>query len=92
MVELSSGDVAIVVAHNRVRRLKPRVLLVTGPDKTPLSRPTSLDLLYCPGRPEGGRARYRRSLPPARSASIRASITSNDAGCGIAVRRDARAP
>jgi HD-GYP domain-containing protein (c-di-GMP phosphodiesterase class II) len=64
MVELSSGDVAIVVAHNRVRRLKPRVLLVTGPDKTPLSRPTPLDLLYAPGGPGGRELAIARSLPP----------------------------
>lgn len=64
MVELSSGDVAIVVAHNRVRRLKPRVLLVTGPDKTPLSRPTSLDLLYAPADPKGAELAIARSLPP----------------------------
>ncbi|HEY4997526.1 MAG TPA: HD-GYP domain-containing protein, partial [Usitatibacter sp.] len=32
LIELSTGEVAIVVAHNKVRRLKPRVLVVTGPD------------------------------------------------------------
>jgi HD-GYP domain-containing protein (c-di-GMP phosphodiesterase class II) len=46
MIELSTGEVAIVVAHNRVRRLKPRVLVVTGPDKTPSPHPAMLDLLY----------------------------------------------
>jgi HD-GYP domain-containing protein (c-di-GMP phosphodiesterase class II) len=48
MIELSTGEVAIVVAHNKVRRLKPRVLVVTGPDKTRLPHPSMLDLLYDP--------------------------------------------
>ncbi len=46
LIELSTGEVAIVVAHNRVRRLKPRVLVVTGPDKTRSPHPAMLDLLY----------------------------------------------
>ncbi|MGZ5106216.1 MAG: HD domain-containing phosphohydrolase [Usitatibacter sp.] len=46
LIELSTGEVAIVVAHNKVRRLKPRVLVVTGPDKTPSPHPAMLDLLY----------------------------------------------
>ncbi len=45
LVELSSGEVAIVVAHNRVRRLEPKVLVLTWPDKTPLARPIERDLL-----------------------------------------------
>jgi HD-GYP domain-containing protein (c-di-GMP phosphodiesterase class II) len=46
LIELSSGEVAVVVEHSKVRRLKPRVLVVTGPDKTPAQHPTLLDLLY----------------------------------------------
>ncbi len=48
LIELSTGEVAVVVAHNKVRRLKPRVLIVTGPDKTPAPYPTMIDLLYDP--------------------------------------------
>ena len=48
LVELSTGEVAVVVAHNKVRRLKPRVLVVTGPDKTPAGYPSLVDLLYDP--------------------------------------------
>jgi HD-GYP domain-containing protein (c-di-GMP phosphodiesterase class II) len=48
LIELNTGEVAIVVAHNKVRRLKPRVLMVTGPDKTVAGYPTLLDLLYDP--------------------------------------------
>ena len=48
LIELSSGEVAIVVAHNKLRRLKPRVLVVTGPDKNKLPHPAMVDLLYDP--------------------------------------------
>jgi HD-GYP domain-containing protein (c-di-GMP phosphodiesterase class II) len=54
LVELSSGEVAIVVAHNRARRLQPRVLVLTGSDKSPLAEPFERDLLV-----EGGSARAR---------------------------------
>jgi HD-GYP domain-containing protein (c-di-GMP phosphodiesterase class II) len=64
MVELSSGEVAIVVAHNRVRRLKPRVLLVTGPDKSALSRPAPLDLLYAGDARGAEELTITRSLAP----------------------------
>lgn len=48
LIELSTGEVAVVVEHSKVRRLKPRVLVVTGPDKKPAPYPTMLDLLYDP--------------------------------------------
>lgn len=63
MVELSSGEVAVVIAHNRVRRLKPRVLLLTGPDKTPLRRPVPLDLLYAPAGADDEELTIVQALP-----------------------------
>jgi hypothetical protein len=48
MVELSTGEVAVVVSHSKVRRLKPRVLIISGKDKTPLQTPATLDLLHPP--------------------------------------------
>ena len=48
LIELSTGEVAVVVSHNKLRRLKPRVLVVTGPDKTRLPHPAMIDLLYDP--------------------------------------------
>ncbi len=62
LVELSSGEVAIVVSHNRVRRLEPRVLVLTWPDKSPLSEPVERDLLT-QGRTDQGRLRIVRGLP-----------------------------
>jgi HD-GYP domain-containing protein (c-di-GMP phosphodiesterase class II) len=56
LVELTSGEVAVVVAHNRVRRLEPRVLVLTWPDKAPLSKPIERDLLTQSG---GGAGRLR---------------------------------
>jgi HD-GYP domain-containing protein (c-di-GMP phosphodiesterase class II) len=44
LVELSNGEIAVIVAHNRVRRLEPRVLVLTWPDKTPLGIPLERDL------------------------------------------------
>ena len=46
LVELNSGEVAVVVAQNRIRRLKPRVMILLGPDKQPNAYPHTLDLLY----------------------------------------------
>ncbi len=62
LVELSSGEIAVVVVHNRVRRLEPRVLLLTGPDKAPLAEPVERDLL-AQGKSEQGRVRIVRGLP-----------------------------
>jgi HD-GYP domain-containing protein (c-di-GMP phosphodiesterase class II) len=63
LIELSTGEVAIVVAHNKVRRLKPRVLVVTGPDKTRSPHPAMLDLLY-EGKAGGDEPVYiKRGLP-----------------------------
>jgi HD-GYP domain-containing protein (c-di-GMP phosphodiesterase class II) len=63
LIELSTGEVAIVVAHNKVRRLKPRVLIVTGPDKTPAAHPTMVDLLYDPKLGGDEPAYIKRGLP-----------------------------
>lgn len=49
LVELSTGEIAVVVRQNRVRRLKPRLLVICGPDKLPAPSPTVLDLLYQSG-------------------------------------------
>lgn len=46
LVELSSGEVAVVINQSKVRRLKPRVLIISTPDKSPASKPATLDLLH----------------------------------------------
>lgn len=45
LVELDTGEVAIVTAQNAARRLQPRVMVLTGPDKRPLAEFHSLDLM-----------------------------------------------
>lgn len=45
LVELSSGEVGVVVAEYRTRRLRPRVLVVLDADKQALALPKSVDLL-----------------------------------------------
>lgn len=45
LVELSSGQVAIIVEHNDLRRLEPKVLVLTDADKDLLDDPCELDML-----------------------------------------------
>ena len=47
-VELNTGEVAVVLAHNRIRRLKPRVMVVLDADKKPYASPIMLDLINDP--------------------------------------------
>jgi len=63
LVELSSGEVATVLAHNRVRRLEPRVLVLTRPDKQPIHEPAPLDLLLQPKAADGSDIKIVRGLP-----------------------------
>jgi HD-GYP domain-containing protein (c-di-GMP phosphodiesterase class II) len=44
LVELNSGEVAVVVEQNRIRRLKPRVLVLLRRDKSVDSSPHTIDL------------------------------------------------
>ena len=44
-------EVAVVIGQNRVRRLKPRVMLLLASDKSPNAYPPIIDLLYDPPTP-----------------------------------------
>lgn len=63
LVELNSGEVAIVIQQNQIRRLKPRVMVVLGPDKTVERRPRTLDLLMEPTIGTGETYRIVHALP-----------------------------
>lgn len=63
LVELNSGEVAVVFEQNRVRRLKPRVMVLLGPDKTRNPSPGILNLLSDPLVREGLPYRIVRVLP-----------------------------
>jgi hypothetical protein len=56
--------VAVVVSQNRIRRLKPRVMILLGPDKKPNAYPQTLDLLYDPSCATGEPYEITRALPP----------------------------
>jgi HD-GYP domain-containing protein (c-di-GMP phosphodiesterase class II) len=45
MVELATGEVAIVVQHNETRRLDPKILILTAQDKEVLDEPREIDML-----------------------------------------------
>jgi HD-GYP domain-containing protein (c-di-GMP phosphodiesterase class II) len=63
LVELSTGEVAAVTGHNPIRRLEPRVLVLTQPDKQPLRAPFERDLLYRPTDAAGKPIYIVRGLP-----------------------------
>ncbi len=63
LVELSTSEIAVVVAHNRIRRLEPRVLILSTPEKTPLAEPVERDLhLEARKKNEGKPLRITRGL------------------------------
>ncbi|MFS8086889.1 MAG: HD-GYP domain-containing protein, partial [Acidobacteriota bacterium] len=62
LVELSNGEVAVVIRQSRVRRLQPRVLVICGKDKLPMASFRVLDLLYQPDR-DSERVHIMRGLP-----------------------------
>ena len=63
LVELNTGEVAVVIQQNQVRRLKPRVLVLLAPDKSLERRPRSLDLILEPMTPTGEPYRIKSALP-----------------------------
>lgn len=61
LVELTSGEIAMVMAQNQVRRLRPRVMLLSTPNKQPTHEFRVLDLMeQTTGRPV---VEIARSLP-----------------------------
>jgi putative nucleotidyltransferase with HDIG domain len=44
LVELSNGEVAIVLSQNKVNRLKPKVMVILDTNKHPYKNPLTLDL------------------------------------------------
>ena len=65
LVELSSGEVAIVMAQNRSRHLRPRVMVLTDADKQLDTRFRQIDLLTQAEVDANGRlVSIRRTLEP----------------------------
>lgn len=45
LIELSTGEAAIVLEHNGVRRLEPKILVLTDTEKNLLAQPFSMELM-----------------------------------------------
>lgn len=65
LVELTTGEVAVVMAESRVRRLRPRVMVILDTDKQLLREFYKLDLLHDRGRTDArGGIEIREALEP----------------------------
>jgi HD-GYP domain-containing protein (c-di-GMP phosphodiesterase class II) len=62
LIELSSGEVAIVLEHNKIRRLEPKVLVLTDEDKEMLAQPVMLNLMT-KNKSNGEQRKILRGLP-----------------------------
>jgi HD-GYP domain-containing protein (c-di-GMP phosphodiesterase class II) len=63
LLELNTGEVAVVIQQNQVRRLKPRVLVMLAEDKSIQRHPRTLDLINDPLTPIGEPYRILHALP-----------------------------
>jgi hypothetical protein len=65
LVELNTGEVALVIEQNRVRRLRPKLMLLLNADKTPVGRHALMDLKAKPAGGDEDEARWiLRGLDP----------------------------
>jgi HD-GYP domain-containing protein (c-di-GMP phosphodiesterase class II) len=64
LVELNTGEIAVVIQQNQVRRLLPRVMVVLAPDKTKNEFPITLDLLNAPTTPSGEVYKIVKAVSP----------------------------
>lgn len=64
LVELSSGEVAVVVAEYRTRRLRPKVMVLLDANKQPSNDVKMLDLLTDKLTPDGKPLEISNSLEP----------------------------
>ncbi len=64
VVELNTGEVAIVIAQNRTNRLHPRVMLILDKDKKPYDRNAILNLADKPRSKFGIFVEIKKPLPP----------------------------
>lgn len=64
LVELSSGEVGVVIAQNRIRRLKPRVMVILDAQRRAYPSPYVLELINDPLDASGAPYCIRRDLPP----------------------------
>ncbi|MGI9329340.1 MAG: HD-GYP domain-containing protein [Gammaproteobacteria bacterium] len=58
IVELNTGEVGIVVEQNRVRRLRPKIMLLLNSSQSPVSTVKIMDLKRLPSKEGDRRARW----------------------------------
>lgn len=63
IVELSTGNIGVVITANRLRRLRPRVALVLSPEKKPLAPVNILDLMTVTHDGNGRPVEIKNMLP-----------------------------
>ena len=63
LVELNTGDVAVVIGQNKIRRLKPKIMLLLDPAKKAYPYPATLDLINNPLGDDKTPFQIRRDLP-----------------------------
>jgi HD-GYP domain-containing protein (c-di-GMP phosphodiesterase class II) len=63
LVELNTGEVAVVLQQNQVRRLQPKVMVLLASDKSVERYPRTLDLILDPAGPTGEPYRILGALP-----------------------------
>lgn len=64
LVELNTGEVAVVIQQNQVRRLQPRLMIILAPDKSKNAAPATIDLLHAPTAPDGTPYKIIKSVQP----------------------------
>ncbi|MCB1698443.1 MAG: HD-GYP domain-containing protein, partial [Halioglobus sp.] len=64
LVELSSGEVAVVVAEYRTRRLRPKVMVLLDANKLPVTEVKIVDLLNQQSTADGKALEITSSLEP----------------------------
>jgi hypothetical protein len=63
-VELSTGEIGIVLSQNRVRRLRPKVMLILDRDKKPHKTVPTIDLLTQVSDASGNPLEIKEALEP----------------------------
>ncbi len=63
LVELNTGEVAIVLTHNRTQRLLPSIMIICDAKKKPYENPVTLDLRSAKQSPTGVQYAIAKDLP-----------------------------
>ena len=63
LVELNTGEIAIVLTHNRTQRFLPRIMIICDAQKKPHSTPLTIDLRTAGASPAGVPYAITNDLP-----------------------------